>query len=537
MNTKPKILDCTLRDGGYYNNWDFDVSFVNKYLVAISEAKIEYVEIGFRRVGMKVYAGECAFSTEAFLKKLEIPKSLKLGVMINAKEFFGDTEELLNQNFLPAASSLIDFVRVAINFNDFMGAKKIIEILSKKGYRIGFNLMQSHGRSEQEYLDTSLEINSWGNVDMLYFADSFGNMYPEDISKIVTSLAQGWSGELGFHSHNNKNLALINSIESLESGASWCDGTILGMGRGAGNVSTETLILEVNKKFQTSYELAGLIEIIQDFQGLKEKYKWGSSLYYHLAAEKNIHPTYVQELLDDDRFKNALIPSYLDNIPQEFISSFNSAAKEHLLNPYNKELLPSSKKIQPMAQDVVLLGSGPMLGKYMQDIETFCIDNKLLAFKLNIDKKLIDKSFISGFILANYTRILFQMSQIHRTSKQLVLPEYLVSNNFPSINLENAINFDLVLGDHFHVQDNGCVLKKDLTFAYAIAYLIANNVKRVFLAGFDGYDDLSRNEEVNQLLGEIGSSNHSIELIAITPTKYNLASKSIYDPSILNADS
>ena len=243
----PIILDCTLRDGGYYNNWDFNIKFVNKYLQSMSDTGINFVEIGFRRVNLSSYAGECAYSTDTFLNKLIIPKNVKLGVMINAKEYLKNTKSLVNKNFLPANLSKVNFVRIAINFDNFQSAKVLVALLKKLGYKIGLNLMQSHGRDEPEYIDAAKKINDWGNVDMLYFADSFGNMYPNDVQHIVSSLQKGWKGDLGFHSHNNKSLALINCIESLKGGVVWCDGTILGMGRGAGNVTTEGLILETNK--------------------------------------------------------------------------------------------------------------------------------------------------------------------------------------------------------------------------------------------------------------------------------------------------
>jgi 4-hydroxy 2-oxovalerate aldolase len=107
--------------------------------------------------------------------------------------------------------------------------------------------MQANGKSEKDYVKTAKRIASWGVVDVLYFADSLGNMIPEDVQRICKSLKQGWPGTLGIHTHNNKNLALINSITAVENGVTWCDSTITGMGRGAGNASTESLILEMSR--------------------------------------------------------------------------------------------------------------------------------------------------------------------------------------------------------------------------------------------------------------------------------------------------
>ena len=90
---KLKILDCTFRDGGYYNNWDFDINLINKYLKVMSDIKVDYVEIGFRSGEKKEFKGACAYSTDEFLNNLKIPKNLKIAVMINGSE-------LIKENYL-----------------------------------------------------------------------------------------------------------------------------------------------------------------------------------------------------------------------------------------------------------------------------------------------------------------------------------------------------------------------------------------------------------------------------------------------------
>ena len=81
-----KILDCTLRDGGYYNNWDFSSELIEDYFKAMVAAKVEYVELGFRFLKKDIYLGPCAYTTSSFLETLSIPKKLKIGIMINAKD-------------------------------------------------------------------------------------------------------------------------------------------------------------------------------------------------------------------------------------------------------------------------------------------------------------------------------------------------------------------------------------------------------------------------------------------------------------------
>ena len=117
---KIKILDCTLRDGGYYNNWNFSKDLINEYLKVMNFINIDYVEIGFRFVDKLKTKGPCAYTEEKFLRSLKIPKNLKIGVMINAADFVNSKNiiSLAKKNFRPKKNSLISLVRIACHYNE-----------------------------------------------------------------------------------------------------------------------------------------------------------------------------------------------------------------------------------------------------------------------------------------------------------------------------------------------------------------------------------------------------------------------------------
>ena len=124
-----KLLDCTLRDGGYYNNWKFSSTLANKYLSSLKKTNIKYVEIGFRfsnEISKKL--GPFASSKEQFLKKLQLPNNLSLGVMINAADFIENEKELI-KIFTKKKNSVIKFVRVAVNFKDLKKINKICSLI------------------------------------------------------------------------------------------------------------------------------------------------------------------------------------------------------------------------------------------------------------------------------------------------------------------------------------------------------------------------------------------------------------------------
>ena len=320
-----KILDCTLRDGGYYNNWDFDYNLVRRYISSVVKAGVSAIEIGFRTPPKGSYHGPFYFSTDEYLRTLEIPDSVLCGVMINAADYLHEEDSLttLQSSFCPAKESVVGLVRVAINLKNYLKSKPLALFLKELGYEVGINLMQAQGFTKQEYSQVAGEINSWKCADVLYFADSLGSMNPSDIKMIYNALKEEWVGNLGIHTHNNKGLALSNSLEAISIGAQWCDSTIMGMGRGAGNVSTESLLMELEFLGHEKLYSRSLSDCLSDFENLREKYGWGPNPHYHFAANHNIHPTYVQSLLSENRYEKEKVFTILESISNSSASAYN----------------------------------------------------------------------------------------------------------------------------------------------------------------------------------------------------------------------
>ena len=143
--TKPVILDCTLRDGGYYNKWDFPVDIIDSYLFAMSKVNVSVVEIGFRSRLNNEYKGACAYSREDFLETLSIPDDLLIAVMLNASELKSSLDQISLIDYLfpcEASRSKVDIVRIACNHNEVQSILPAIDHLSEMGFRVVINLMQ-----------------------------------------------------------------------------------------------------------------------------------------------------------------------------------------------------------------------------------------------------------------------------------------------------------------------------------------------------------------------------------------------------------
>jgi len=292
-----KIMDCTLRDGGYNCQWNFDINLVNNYLKSLEKSNIEAVEIGFKTVNQNKDCGMFGKLTDEFINEnLNIPNIEFIGVMINSKEY---DYESVKRDFKYVYETQYNLVRIATYYKDIEKTRLIARCLKGLGYIVSINLMQSSLESYHNIFKTCQYIQSWDTIDILYLADSLGNMSENDIINSYEHLKKGWKGKIGFHGHNNKNNALVNSLEAVDNfDIDFVDSTMIGMGRGAGNTQTEYLILELNKRGYGEYDINPIISVMGDFYKLKNELKWGSNIFYYLAADYNIHPTYVQTMIE-----------------------------------------------------------------------------------------------------------------------------------------------------------------------------------------------------------------------------------------------
>lgn len=207
-NTNTIHLDCTLRDGGYYNDWDFAPGLVADYLQAMAALQVDFVEIGLRSLKNDGFKGGCAFSTDSFLNGLPIPQELrdKIGVMINGSELTSKQSPglvaTLEKLFTPKPQSPVTLVRIACHVHEFETCLPAASWLKAQGYLVGFNLMQVADRSPEEITQLAKKASNYP-IDALYFADSMGSLSPNEVTQITQAFRAGWQGALGIHTHDN----------------------------------------------------------------------------------------------------------------------------------------------------------------------------------------------------------------------------------------------------------------------------------------------------------------------------------------------
>ncbi len=288
-----KVLDCTIRDGGLVNDHAFDLDFVRRTYRGISEAGVDYFEIGYRNRPVSASGSFGPWKScpdDDIRRAIEgCPNGAKLSVMI-------DIGRVDMDSFLPAERSPFSMVRVASYVKDIDKAIAMGNALHELGYETCINIM-ALSRDNGPALDEAFEQCAMeSKADVIYLVDSFGAFHQEDISRLVRRARARLPGrELGFHGHNNQQLAFSNTVQAIIEGVNYLDATVFGMGRAAGNCTLELLLGFLKNP---RYDLRPVLDLIsRDFAPLSRCHEWGYLIPHMIAGQLNLHPQQALDVL------------------------------------------------------------------------------------------------------------------------------------------------------------------------------------------------------------------------------------------------
>jgi len=298
---KIKVLDCTIRDGGLMNNHDFDLRFVREVYKALSEAGIDYMEIGYKN-SKRLYNpkefGKWKFCEDQDIKKVidGLSSQTKISVMV-------DVDRVDIDDVLPKQDSPVDMIRVATYVKDVDKAIFLANHFADKGYETAVNIMAISRALDNELTECLQQLEKECKAKIINIVDSFGSLYQETtefLIKKAKSILK--TKEVGMHAHNNQQLAFANTIEAIIHDANYVDTTIFGLGRAAGNCPTE-LILGFLKN--PKYDIRPILDVIsKEFIPLQKKIEWGYFIPYAITGILDEHPRTAIALRESDKKEN-----------------------------------------------------------------------------------------------------------------------------------------------------------------------------------------------------------------------------------------
>lgn len=506
-----KILDCTLRDGGYYTNWDFDQSMIDTYFDALNQLPVDYLEVGYRSTPMPSYLGKYFYCPIHVLEDIKSKSNKKLVIILNEKDIRSKHAETL----LSPIVELVDMVRIAIDPKKIKRALDLAKKVKALDFEVGFNVMyMSTWKEQKDFLELIPEVD--GIADYFYMVDSFGSVYPHDVREIMQLVRSLTKVKLGFHGHNNLEMALANTLTAIDEGIDIVDATVTGMGRGAGNLKTELLLTALNSKGLIEFPYNDLSKVVDVFRSLQEKHQWGTNLPYMVSGANSLPQKQVMEWVGKRYY------------------SFNSIIRA-LYNQSkgvedNQQLPKFNFKCKHDCSKALIVGGGPSAVEHSKAIKKFLLNNKDMVIIHASSKNAMHFSDTENdqyfCLVGNEGHRLEDVFANHDINGKCILPPFprTMGTYVPS-QLKN-VSYELAKVDFTEKF-------KDSHTALALQSALELGLKDVYCVGYDGYQgDISQKEQElymeNEYLFNL-SKKHLSSLISLTSTSYSqLTPSSVY---------
>ena len=530
-----RLIDCTLRDGGYHNSWNFSKKFAEETISNLISAGVDNVEIGFRKPNKLNKPIEGIFANLDCIKfqELQVPPNAKIGLMINAADYLNELGmdiDLIKASF-PWRESGLTFIRIAADRVDIPGLSETKTYLESLGYEIHLNLMRineffiknSISKSGQLILEKIEDLK----FQYLTLADTYGVMRPRELKTLITECLQIEKIQLGLHMHDNLGLATSNSILGLDLGVAMMDSTITGMGRGPGNLRTEFVIDEISyRREKVTYKSKELLSFAaRTYEPLKEHYKWGDSAYYNLGAKNLIHPTYIQYMTQKDDYSAVEIIQAINFLGMKNEIHFSEEALNFVLaNQYSPTngIPEHQPKMFSGITSAVILGAGDTLKSMMQaDHHTMKGMENLPLISLTL-RPFVDRMLIDAYIISDPIKYLIDYKIVESHESHIVTPFNLRHDqSFSSL---NTVYPFMIKEGRLDFNENMAVLPFPSSLGYGLMTLVSNGVSEIKLAGFDGYEDNDprhfQNQTILDLFKEKFGQRHNLTFLTQTRYKY-----------------
>ena len=475
-----QILDCTLRDGGYINDWKFGRKTIKSILDKLEKAKIDIIECGFL-TGM-VQDKDCSlFNNTAEIESI-LPKHDRQSMYV-AMIAIGE-KELHPSKLTPYDGKSIEGIRFTFHKDEIEQSIEWAKIIMEKGYKVFMQPVGTVFYSDMELLQLVEKMNKL-NPYAFYIVDTLGSMYRNEVSHRFYLIDENMNHNihLGFHAHNNLQLAFSNAqvLGKIQTKRTLIlDSCVYGMGRGAGNLPTELIAQYINRNIASRYDVTMVMDIYDEYiSAIRKEYEWGYTVPYHIAASSVCHPNYAAYLINKQTLTMKDIKKIIQSIPEEYKVLYDRRLIEQLYSQFQSKKIDDTESVEKITEmirkrKILLLAPGKSLVSEYDKIIEFIEKEIPYVISVNfVDSKYhMDACFVS-----NHKR----MDIIEQEIEPLKHVRTILTSNIPGFNCQDClfVDYDCYTIDDEMISDNaGLMLLKLLKRCGA---------ENIFLAGFDGF--------------------------------------------------
>lgn len=480
MNHHAMLLDCTLRDGAYLIDKKFGDNNIHGIIEGLLKAKIDCIEIGFfQNDGFG--EGKTVFKNSKDAKRF-IPDE-KDGAMFTV---LADCSRYSVSNLDECDGTSIDAVRECFFKNERFQAIENCKVIKEKGYKCFVQPVDILGYTDIELIEFIQKINEIEPY-CLSIVDTFGSMYQDDLHRVFEIINHNLipTCKVGFHSHNNMQMSNALSQEFIRMTYGIrevvVDGTVSGMGRGAGNTPTELIAQYMVSRRGYNYDIDAILDVIDDYMdNIKSRCTWGYSTPYFIAGCYSAHVNNIAYLTQKNSIRSKDIRYILNKIGSIPRKRYDYDLLEKTYIEYLSSDIDDSIDMKKLKEcfdnrNILLLVPGRSVTEDVETIQNYIKKNDPVVIGIN---------FVHNNIKADY----IYMSNSRRYSYWKNKEEFkeckkIIASNLKQISddsKEIIVSFNKLIKCGFEYVDNSTLL--------VLRLLDMFDVKNIAIAGFDGYD-------------------------------------------------
>ncbi len=503
------LLDCTLRDGGYINNWNFGFNTIKNICNNLLDANMDIIEIGFLTDKTHTTDDSLYYNCDEMEQVLRQDRG---NTLIAAMIAIGEKE--MNPESLPKAeNTVLDIVRITFHHNkeEIEKAVSYARCLMEKGYKVCMQPVGTTIYKDKDLLEL-IEIVNDLNPYAFYLVDTLGTLYKKELLKFLYLIDYNLNAniKLGFHSHNNLQMSYANAQMILEYHSArefLIDCSLFGMGRGAGNLCTELITQYMNTEGITAYDMIPIMASIDDYiNPIYLSKSWGYSAHYYMAAVHNCHPNYASYLMNKQTLNMNQIDLILRSLPMCSRHIFNKELAEQVYYQFQSRDIDDEIGIEQLRKDIVLsdrtvliLAPGKTILDYKKDIDAFILEEMPIIISINGSYK----GYKSDYIFLSNQKRMYGIDYENYNGGVII------TSNLPKLREEYIyVDYDKLANQLYQESDNAGLM---------LIRLLANiGMKKIYVAGFDGFELVAKNnyyarELINNVSPEfIAVKNYSI---------------------------
>lgn len=484
-----KLLDCTLRDGGYVNDWKFGYTNIVSIFERLVDAGVDIIEVGFLDDRRPFDIDRSIFpdtqSANQIYGSLDKKNAMVVGMI--------DFGTCAIENLAPCNESYLDGIRIIFKKGKMYPAMEFCRQVKELGYQVFSQLVSVTSYTDDELLELIKLVNDvkpYG-VSMV---DTYGLMDSERLLHIYQILDENVDPQvrIGFHAHNNFQLGYSNALEFLKYDGKHdvlVDGTLYGMGKSAGNAPIELVAMTLNEKYGSQYNIDSLLEAVNE--SVMDYYKstpWGYKTFFYLCAKNQCHPNYLTDYQNEENLSVSMLDELLATIePEDKKLLYDKEVGKKYYEQYLFEHCNEGEAVNAFLdfvgdRKILLVGPGKNIGLQQGIVKKFITDKNPVVISINYIPDNINTDCV---FITNPKRYHDMTLVLKREDNKNV--KTLATTN---VTCRNG-KFDFVVNRAPLLEKNEKII--DNSFLMMIKFLNGIGIKEIFCAGFDGYSDQENN--------------------------------------------